>query len=387
MPLNGFLLHTYGQKLSIEIALVVAFLSWMIMYYTPYVSLLILSRFTHGLSCIIITAACCLYVIETANEKIRNILIALVNTFRYIGGVFIYAIGYSQISWRLQALICCLIGTIPPFMLFMFFPTSPRYLARREKLNEAEKSLQFYRGKDYDIKTEMAMIKKVFLGEEKQTFKTQLHYLLKPKVFKYLMILFFMAFLTEVNGKSVILVYSGPIINEAIPEVDPYLWALVIAIMRVIGCSLFGFVTTLWSRRLVYLFSCLCTVASLTMFGTYLYYSSAYENTVFPWWVPIICLSSLMISTAISVPLAMMLIGEILPTNCRSLGYVIADVAFYITYFVLSLSFPWLKQAITFHGTVWLYAVIHFIVAWFPYLFLPETKDKNLEEIQMKLFS
>ena len=387
VPISGLLLHKYGQKLATQIAIVIAFLSWVIMYITPYVSILIFSRVTHGLSVVIITASCCLHIVETATDYIRNVLIASVNAFRYMGPVFIFGIGYTEMSWRLQALICCFVGTVPSFITFMFLPTSPRYLARMGKIDEAEKALQFYRGKNFDIRNEMMMIKKVFLGEEKLTLKNQMKYLMRPKVLKYLAVLFVLAFGTEMSGKTAILIYLGPIIQEAIPEADPFIWSLIISFIRVIGCSLFGFMTSFFPRRSVYLVSCLSSVSILVLFGTYLYTNTLYDNSVFPWWVPIFCLCALMLTTSISVPLCLMLVGEILPTNCRSLGYAIVDLSFYMTYFISILTFTWLKKTIYFHGVIWMYAIVHFTTSWIPLIFLPETKGKNLEEIQIKLFS
>jgi len=42
---------------------------------------------------------------------------------------------------------------------FIWMPETPQYLLMRGKVNQAEKSLQYFRGKNFNIKTELAKMK------------------------------------------------------------------------------------------------------------------------------------------------------------------------------------------------------------------------------------
>jgi hypothetical protein len=51
--------------------------------------------------------------------------------------------------------------------------------------------------------------------------------------------------------------------------------------------------------------------------------------------------------------------------------------------FLITSSFPWLKDEIYYYGIFWLYATIAGVGFVFICLFVPETKGKSCDEIQM----
>ena len=66
------------------------------------------------------------------------------------------ASGYF-LNWRLSAFIL----VTPPILLTIFsfiLPETPYWLVEKNNLHEARKSLQFLRGKDFDVKDELADI-------------------------------------------------------------------------------------------------------------------------------------------------------------------------------------------------------------------------------------
>ena len=356
------------------------------MYLTPFSIFLLFARLVQGIAVNITTAATELFILETSHEDIRGKLMASLSFSRYMGAVFIFGIGATMISWRLQALISCLVSAVPSFILLFFFPTSPRFLVAKKKLKDAEKSLIFYRGQHKDIKDEMDKIKFVLQSTESQGFVMQIKFLMRKKVLKNFSLLLLIAAGTQFSGQGIFLAYVGPIIEEAMPQSNPFLWSIVMSLVRVVGSIVFG-ILTIFSRRIIFLIFCLLSVVSLLLFGVDQFIMYSLELQVFPWWVSIICLCSLMIFVSILTPTAVLMIGEILPTTCRSLGYVITDLTFYLSYFMITFTFPFLKDLIHMHGVLWLYSVLIFLVAWVPLLYLPETKGKNLEDIQIKLYS
>ena len=93
------------------------------------------------------------FISETVHPSIRGNLVILTALFMATGKFFVWTVGY-QVSWRMTAFIL----TIPPClmtMLITFFHETPYWLIENTNYDGAKRSLQFYRGKDYDITEEL----------------------------------------------------------------------------------------------------------------------------------------------------------------------------------------------------------------------------------------
>ena len=96
------------------------------------------------------------FISETVHPSIRGNLVILTALFMATGKFFVWTVGY-QVSWRMTAFIL----TIPPCLmtlLITFFPETPYWLIENTNYHGAKKSLQFYRGKNYDITEELSEI-------------------------------------------------------------------------------------------------------------------------------------------------------------------------------------------------------------------------------------
>ena len=73
----------------------------------------------------------------------------LTSFFMALGISFVWIIGYS-LNWRMTAFIL----TVPPILMtiaIIFFPETPYWLIENNDYNGAKESLQFFRGKEYDL--------------------------------------------------------------------------------------------------------------------------------------------------------------------------------------------------------------------------------------------
>ena len=74
--------------------------------------------------------------------------------------------------------------------------------------------------------------------------------------------------------------------------------------------------------------------------------------------------------------------SEIYPLNLREMANSIATMSNWISNFIVSVTFLSLTKAITPAGAFYLYADIALLAFVVFFFFLPETKGKNLEQIQ-----
>jgi len=81
-------------------------------------------------------------------------------------------------------------------------------------------------------------------------------------------------------------------------------------------------------------------------------------------------------------PVIWVLISEIFPNRIRSAGVSAAVSALWIACFALTFTFPVLNRTLGPAGTFWVYGTICLLGALFVWRYLPETKNKTLEEIE-----
>ena len=84
-------------------------------------------------------------------------------------------------------------------------------------------------------------------------------------------------------------------------------------------------------------------------------------------------------------PVAWVLISELFPNRIRGMAMSIAVFSLWAANFVLSFTFPILKDALGPAFTFWIYAAICVLGVVFSMKMIPETKGKTLEEIELEL--
>ena len=77
-------------------------------------------------------------------------------------------------------------------------------------------------------------------------------------------------------------------------------------------------------------------------------------------------------------------ISELFPTRIRGRAMSVATVALWLACLLITLTFLSLVKAFTAAGAFWIYAALCGFTVWFVWRFTPETKGKNLEEIEQQ---
>ena len=161
------------------------------------------------------------FISETVHPSIRGNLVILTALFMATGKFFVWTVGY-QVSWRMTAFIL----TIPPCLmtlLITFFPETPYWLIENTNYHGAKKSLQFYRGKDYDITEELNEIK----HEISKNFSMEM--------------LRFPKYWSDLSNEDVLVseYIEGKSLEEGIEE-KSLSWDTLLQLFRIHGAYLFG---------------------------------------------------------------------------------------------------------------------------------------------------
>nr|XP_027228779.1 facilitated trehalose transporter Tret1-2 homolog isoform X2 [Penaeus vannamei] len=382
---GGVPLVRIGQRLTLLMILPVALLAWLTLFTSQYVWGLVAARAVLGVAMGIMASSSVNYIVELADSSLRGRLVALLNISRYLGYLFIYAVGSSTLTWREVALVCGCVTTVPPFVGLLFLPDSPRWLATRDRLEEAHRSLVFFRGPDYDSVQELNSILAQLdqsVGSCKST-RDQLRRMRQPAILRSSMIIAFLHLTMAFSGSFVVSAYLVTIFDAAHVSLSSYYSAVVIGLVRLVGVSVNILFIDVVGRKPLLITSCSVCGACLFMLGGF-FYDQAFEIEFSEMWVPLACLSVYIFFSSLGFPVVELVLGEFLPTTVRATAVSILYTVLFVGVFAAVQTYPYVADAVGRYGAFWVYGVCNFLMAIVSALTLTETRGQTLEQISQQ---
>jgi MFS family permease len=176
------------------------------------------------------------YISETAHPTIRGSLVTLRALSMATGLLMTWTLGYF-VTWRMIAYIL----TIPPILLFLFLlllPETPYWLVEHDNVTEARKSLQFFRGQNYDITDEFNEIQQKHVSKKCQYTKKSWSFTIKrmfsPAFLKPFSCVGILYMINSWLGFSPLMTFSFEILEKAGSNIDPGIGLIIIGSIRVL---------------------------------------------------------------------------------------------------------------------------------------------------------
>jgi len=189
------------------------------------------------------------------------------------------------------------------------------------------------------------------------------------------------------SGKFAINFYAVEIIKHFGGDMNEYLSAVIIAFISLIGSLLFIPLVKRFSRKMLVIFSSFVMGVSLLLLGLCLYNHSYHSLQLLSDcnWLPMICIVSYMVAAPMGLcSIPFIYIAEFYPSEMRSLMGGLTIALSNLQLFIVVKTFPNLEELMGDHGTFWLYAFSCFCAIIFTLSYVPETKDKELENVENK---
>jgi len=358
--------------------------SWLLMSFTQSVELLLFARFSLGFFVGALGAAAFTYAVEISHKSYRGGLVSTVDLVRQIGMLLAYVLGSTALTWRMMALICGCLSTILPFIFLLFLPDSPRYLAFRKETDKARQSLQIFRGKNFDVEPELQdILEQLNKSGSKGTIKDQAYQIIKPENLKIFVLLFFINLLSQFTGNIVVINYTVTIFQAANTNIDPYLCTIIIGVIRVLGTVVYLLIIDRLGRKVLLMNSLFVLSGSGAILGLYFFFQENGRDMSNLGWLPLTCLVIFSFFSVIGHPVVTIVRGELLPTSIRSLGFNLLTATLFLGKFAVSQTYPPMVLSFGVHGAFWFYSCCSLVIITTVGLFVPETKGKSLEEIEM----
>ena len=393
----GILSDKLGRKLTMVISAVLFSTSALGCALSADFTQLVIYRIIGGVGIGVVSIVSPLYISEVAVAQYRGRLVSLYQLAVTVGFLGAYLVNYQLLAWAesgtqlsvdwLNKIFITevwrgMLGmeTLPALLFFIiifFIPESPRWLIVRGKELKAVNILEKIYNSITEAKSQLNETKSVLTSETKSEWSL----LMKPGIFKAVIIGVCIAILGQFMGVNAVL-YYGPSIfeNAGLSGGDSLFYQVLVGLVNTLTTVLALVIIDKVGRKKLVYYGVSGMVVSLILIGMYFLFgdslgvSSLFLLVFFLFYV---------FCCAVSVcAVVFVLLSEMYPTKVRGLAMSIAGFALWIGTYLIGQLTPWMLQNLTPAGTFFLFALMcvpYMLIVW---KLVPETTGKSLEEIE-----
>lgn len=382
--LSGWLSQWLGRRKSLMVTALLFIVGTLGAAFAPAVSILIGARLLMGVAIGVSAMITPMYLGEVAPARVRGTIIFMFQLAITLGLLVSFginllmaeAISDHNLAWRVMFAV----GLIPAVGLFigmLRLPCSPRWLVMKGRVAEARHVMRSLLGK-HEIDEEM---------EEIHTSVSQptggLRDLCSRRILPLLAVAIFLMVFQQLSGINAIMYYGPEVFGAAgFGETARNVAQLVMGAVNV-GLTVLG----MWlidrlGRRLLLSIGFIGMITCLVLVAVLLYAIPGGAGTYLIFAAILGFIGFFAVSLG-GVPWVM--IAELFPFRVRATGMAIAVMANWAIDWVVSQTFPMLRAGFGMDATFAIYAFCTFIGFFFVMRYVPETKDRTLEQIERNL--
>jgi MFS transporter, SP family, major inositol transporter len=384
--LGGRLSDRRGRRRNILMLALIFFIAALGCTFAPNTELMILFRFMLGLAVGGASVTVPTYLAEMSPADRRGKIVTMNELMIVTGQLLAFTfnaiiastLGDNDHVWRYMLVI----SSLPAIALWfgmLVMPESPRWLASKGKIGDAMHVLQQVR-EERQAKAELREIQQAVTREseiKQATFKD----LTTPWVRKIVFIGLGIAIVQQITGVNSIMYYGTEILKDAgfatqAALVGNIANGVISVVATIFGIWLLGKV----GRRPMLLTGLVGTSCALLAIGIV---SLVFEGAAFlPYLVLSLTVTFLAFQQAAISPVTWLMLSEIFPLHLRGIGMGVTVFCLWLTNFTIGLTFPVLLGGVGLSTTFFVFVVLGIFAIAFVYKFLPETKDRSLEELE-----
>ncbi|CAG9889710.1 sugar porter family MFS transporter [Bacteroides ovatus] len=393
----GILSDKLGRKLTMVISAVLFSTSALGCALSADFTQLVIYRIIGGVGIGVVSIVSPLYISEVAVAQYRGRLVSLYQLAVTVGFLGAYLVNYQLLAWAesgtqlsvdwlnkvfITEVWRGMLGmeTLPAILFFIiifFIPESPRWLIVRGKELKAVNILEKIYNSITEAKSQLRETKSVLTSETRSEWSL----LMKPGIFKAVIIGVCIAILGQFMGVNAVL-YYGPSIfeNAGLSGGDSLFYQVLVGLVNTLTTILALVIIDKVGRKKLVYYGVSGMVVSLILIGLYFLFgdslgvSSLFLLVFFLFYV---------FCCAVSIcAVVFVLLSEMYPTKVRGLAMSIAGFALWIGTYLIGQLTPWMLQNLTPAGTFFLFALMcvpYMLIVW---KLVPETTGKSLEEIE-----
>lgn len=306
--------------------------------------------------------------------------------------MLVYLLGYIfPDNWRLVAGIVICFPLVSAIATWLLLPESPTWLMSRGRVVEAEAAMRRIRGMPWGISRQEnleqdmeTMITPEAQQDTSRKWKGTLIFLKRPEAYKPLLIMNAFFFFQQFSGIFVLIFYAVTIVQEAGVNIDSYLAAVIIGVSRLIMTVVVSFASRRYGRRTLCNVSGVCMTLSISGLALYLTltHDRVLTEATYSWWPIMALVMYILWGTVGFLTLPWAMIGEVFPGRIRGPASGVTTCMAYVFTFVILKLYPEMKHMWGNHGLFTFYSAIALAGTICMYVYLPETRDRTLQQIE-----
>ena len=391
--ISGVLSDRFGRKPILVLSALCFFLCAVLCAVAETFGVLVWGRMIGGVGVGMASVLSPMFISEFSPPRLRGRLVALYQLSIVIGILAAYfsnwlllsqaqrnCLALVEESWWHWVMVADVwramfgVGIVPAtlfFLLLLFVPESPRWLAKAGRDEQARKILTRIAGRK-TADCELAEIRKALLQE-----KGSLKELFQPGLRVALIVALGLAVFGQLSGVNIVVYYGPEILTSAgFPLQGAFQWQVALGVINLIFTVIAILVVDSGGRRPLLVGGMGVVTLTLGMTGLLLWSSAS------ALWI-VIVLGIYMAFEALSICAVIWVItAEIFPNRIRGQAMSLATFATWGTNLVNVFVFPSFMDRCGAHTGFFAYSAICLVATLFFWKFVPETKGKSLEEIE-----
>ncbi|XP_050301692.1 facilitated trehalose transporter Tret1-like [Anthonomus grandis grandis] len=384
LPFTILGVNRLGRKPSLIISAIFGCVCWIGMLTAESVAVLLAAKFISGMAGDMCFVAAPMYVAEIANPDIRGFLSALIFVMMLVGILTMYTVG-SLAPYSAAPLVGIALTTCQA-VLFLFMPESPYYLVYVNKKEEARKCLVRLRGAEADIDSEIYEIEKAVERQKTEKGRPQDLILIESNRRAFFIMLILNG-LQHFVGFSAILMNLHVILDEAgSVYINSSTAAIIFAAIMLLSGIVASVIIDKFGRKKLLIASSVSTGVILTVVAVYFNLKHLQHDVRHVSWIPAVGIMIYAATFKLGLGLVPIVVtAEIFPTTVKGIGMTLADLIYVVSSLLSIVSYTSLFQNYGMHAPFYLFTVCAFFSSAIIYYYVPETKGKTLDEIQLML--
>lgn len=379
----GLVADRIGRRATLCYLALPLMASWLLIAFSGSVAQLFAGRFLGGFAIGAVSVAAPTYIAELSESSIRGALGTLFQLQITVGILFGYLAGLVG-DQQVLSLICC---ALPVIFLVTFFwmPESPVFLLSKNRKDDAKRALQWFRGRGYDVEDELTKMQDTI--QEAQRNKASLGDLLSSRgtVTALIVSLGLMTF-QQMSGVNAVIFYSGKIFEASGSSMSPTTASIVIGVVQVLATYVSTLLIDRAGRRILLLISSSVMSVCISILGLYFYLQTQEYDVSSISWLPLGSVAIFIIVFSVGFgPIPWIMFGELFPGNVKGVASAVTASFNWILAFTVTKVFQNMLDVLGSPVTFWVFAAISVAGTIFTAVLVPETKGKDLEEIQLEL--
>lgn len=381
-PVAAFLLDKIGRKKSILLLAFPQIIAWLLIANSNKVDTLYIARFTSGISEGGSITTVPIYICEVSEPKVRGTLGSGYAMGMIFGSLLINC--YASYMPLTTSAYCSIFVPVLLLVTFVWMPESPYFFIIKNRKDDALRSLK--RLNNNTIK-EDDLLKLITSIQNNASVCQKLKDLFSTRTYlKVLGILIGLRTIQQFSGGASITFYNQLIFQEAEGSIPYTVSAIIHHACLVIVCLMATSVVDKFGRKpLLYISLCGCGIC-LFIEGLYFYFKNHNYNLSNYKWVPVTVMILYTVARAMGlIQIPTLLSSELFSTNIRAVAMAVMNIYLAITIGMSALTFNWLFIAFGMHMVFFVFSLCCVFGVVFVAIYIPETKNKTLEEIQQCL--